>query len=426
MTTRITFNKTNIESIETPLKRSRVYSNEVKGLQLETFNSGTKVFRLIYKFNNFQYVYTIGQFPTIQPRYALEKARELKQFVNEGINPQKDKSLERKEPTYRDYFLNDYIPLKISHYEEYKDLKVFLDEGTLPENINRIRYNQKVNKGLETLVQNYNSKLRNHSFCNKRMKDISALDIHNLFLKIPEKQTANQLMRQLRNIFEFYNPLNNPVKIALKKFIKLHTSKERIRKANDQELIKLGKALDKIESGYLMDNGFYYQPQKIQAIIIRVCLFEGMRPNEIYSMKWEEIEGSRYRTSSKTGDIETELTFHTLNELKKLDKNSTYVFEGRKPNSHIKSIRKTWHKACELANITDLELYDLRKTFSSNATQTFGLFDSSKLTNHKSTKVVEKHYSHLDSGETKLRKDQLSNKFNNLLNGGGKVVNIGR
>ena len=150
-----------------------------------------------------------------------------------------------------------------------------------------------------------------------------------------------------------------------------------------------------------------------------------MRPNEIYSMKWEEIEGSRYRTSSKTGDIETELTFHTLNELKKLDRNTTYVFEGRKPNSHIKSIRKTWHKACELANITDLELYDLRKTFSSNATQTFGLFDSSKLTNHKSMKVVEKHYSHLDSGETKLRKDQLSDKFNNLLNGGGKVVNIG-
>jgi len=425
MTTRITFNKTNIESIETPLTRSRVYSNEVKGLQLETFKSGTKVFRLIYKFNNFQYVYTIGQFPTIQPRYALEKARELKQLVHEGVNPQQDKSLERKEPTYRDYFLNDYIPLKISNYEEYKDLKVFLDEGTLPENINRIRYNQKVNKGLETLVQNYNSKLRNHSFCNKRMKDISPLDIQKLFLNIPEKQTANQLMRQLRNIFEFYNSSDNPVKTALRMFIKLHISKERIRKANDQELIKLGKALDKIENGYLMDNGFYYQPQKIQAIIIRVCLFEGMRPNEIYSMKWEEIEGSRYRTSSKTGDIETELTFHTLNELKKLDRNTTYVFEGRKPNSHIKSIRKTWHKACELANITDLELYDLRKTFSSNATQIFGLFDSSKLTNHKSMKVVEKHYSHLDSGETKLRKDQLSDKFNNLLNGGGKVVNIG-
>ena len=152
--------------------------------------------------------------------------------------------------------------------------------------------------------------------------------------------------------------------------------------------------------------------------IIRICLFEGLRPNEIYSMKWEEIEGSRYQTLSKMGLIETELTSQTLKELKKLNRNTDYVFEGRKPNTHIKSIRKTWHKACELADITDLELYDLRKTFSSKATQTFGVFDSSKLTNHKSTKVVEKHYSHLDSGETKERKLHFMYKpfVNTILN----------
>ena len=44
--TKITFNKSNIESIETPLKRSLVYSDEIKGLHLETFKSGTKTFRL--------------------------------------------------------------------------------------------------------------------------------------------------------------------------------------------------------------------------------------------------------------------------------------------------------------------------------------------------------------------------------------------
>ena len=230
---------------------------------------------------------------------------------------------------------------------------------------------------------------------------------------------------RLRNVFEFYHPSNNPVKLALKKYIKLHASNERTRKATEQELMRLGNALNKIESGFLMDNGFYYQPQKTQAIIIRVCLYEGLRPNEIYSMKWEEIKGSRYQTLSKMGLIETELTSQTLKELEKLNRNTDYVFEGRKPNTHIKSIRKTWHKACELADITDLELYDLRKTFSSKATQTFGVFNSSKLTNHKSSKVVEKHYSHLDSGETKEKKDQIAERFNNLLNGGGKVINLG-
>ena len=422
---KIIFNKTNIETIETSLKREKVYSSEIKGLFCEVFKSGTKTFRVQYKLNNLLFVYTIGKYPEIHPSYAITKAKEVKRLVSEGINPHKEKLKERKEPTFREYYLKEYIPLKISNYEEYKDLKVFLDEDTKPQNLNRIRYSDKVSKGLETLVQNYNSVLRDHSFCNKRMIDIEPLDIQRLFLGIPKKQTANQLMRQLRNVFEFYNPLNNPVKVALKMYIKLHASKERTRKATEQELIRLGNALNKIESGFLMDNGFYYQPQKTQAIIIRVCLYEGLRPNEIYSMKWEEIEGSRYQTLSKTGLIETELTSQTLKELEKLNRNTDYVFEGRKPNTHIKSIRKTWHKACELADITDLELYDLRKTFSSKATQTFGVFDSSKLTNHKSSKVVEKHYSHLDSGETKEKKDQIAERFNNLLNGGGKVINLG-
>ena len=423
---RIIFNKSKIESIEIPLKRSMVYSSEIKGLFCEVFKSGTKTFRVQYKLNNLKYVYTIGQYPSIHPSYAITKAKEIKRLVSEGINPQKEKSENRKEPTYREYFLNEYLPLKISTYEDFKEVNAFIDEDNSPKNINRIRYSDKVSKGLETLVQNYNSSLRTHSFCNKRMIDILPLDIQRLFLDIPKKQTANQLMRQLRNVFEFYNPTDNPVKIALKKFIKLHESEARQRKASDEELVRLGKALNKIESGYLMDNGFYYQPQITQAIIIRVCLYEGMRPNEIFSMKWEEIEGSRYKTKSKTGKIETELSNHTLSELNKLNRSTEYVFEGKKPNTHIKSIRKTWRKACELANISGLDLYDLRKTFSSNATKKFGLFDSSKLTNHKSTKVVEKHYSHLDSGETKERKDKLSEKFNNLLNGGGKVIGIER
>ena len=422
---RIIFNKSNIESIETPLKRSRVYSNEIEVLFCETFKSGIKTFRVQYKLNNLKYTFTIGRYPSIHPSFAITKAKEVKRLVADGENPQLAKLENRKEPTFRDYYLSEYIPLKISTYEDFKDIKAYFDKDTSPKNMHRIRYSNKVGKGLETLVQNYNSTLRTHSFCNKRMIDISPIDIQKLFLDITKKQTANQLMRQLRNVFEFYNPINNPVKIALKKYIKLHDSEPRQRKATDEELMRLGNALNKIEHGFLMDNGFYYQPQKIQAIIIRVCLFEGMRPNEIFSMKWEEIEGSRYKTQSKIGRIETELTTHTLNELNKLSKNTEYVFEGKKPNTHIKSIRKTWHKVCELANITDLDLYDLRKTFSSNATQSFGLFDSSKLTNHKSTRVVEKHYSHLDSGETKQRKDQLSEKFNNLLNGGGKVINLG-
>ena len=250
---KIIFNKTNIESLETPLKRSRVYSTEIEGLFCETFKSGIKTFRVQYKLNNLKYTFTIGRYPSIHPSFAISKAKEVKRLVAEGENPQLAKSENRKEPTFRDYYLREYIPLKISTYEDHKDVEANFDNDTSPQNIYRIRYSNKVGKGLETLVQNYNSTLRSHSFCNKRMVDISPLDIQKLFLDISKKQTANQLMRQLRNVFEFYNPSNNPVKLALKKYIKLHTSNERTRKATEQELMRLGNALNKIESGFLMD-----------------------------------------------------------------------------------------------------------------------------------------------------------------------------
>ncbi len=141
-----------------------------------------------YKLNNLKYVYTIGQYPSIHPSYAITKAKEIKRLVSEGINPQKEKSENRKEPTYREYFLNEYLPLKISIYEDFKEVNAFVDEDNSPKNINRIRYSDKVSKGLETLVQNYNSSLRTHSFCNKRMIDISPLDIQRLFLDIPKSK----------------------------------------------------------------------------------------------------------------------------------------------------------------------------------------------------------------------------------------------
>ena len=105
---RIIFNKSNIESIEIPLKRSMVYSSEIKGLFCEVFKSGTKTFRVQYKLNNLKYVYTIGQYPSIHPSYAITKAKEIKRLVSEGINPQKEKSENRKEQTYREYFLSNY------------------------------------------------------------------------------------------------------------------------------------------------------------------------------------------------------------------------------------------------------------------------------------------------------------------------------
>ena len=83
---KIIFNKSNIESIEAPLNREKVYSTEIKGLFCEVFKSGTKSFKVQYKLNNLLFVYTIGKYPEIHPSYAITKAKEVKRLVSDQLN----------------------------------------------------------------------------------------------------------------------------------------------------------------------------------------------------------------------------------------------------------------------------------------------------------------------------------------------------
>jgi hypothetical protein len=56
----------------------------------------------------------------------------------------------------------------------------------------------------------------------------------------------------------------------------------------------------------------------------------------------------------------------------------------------------------------------------------FGIHTSSKLTGHSSPNVVSKHYSHLDDEEHTEHKQDVANYFNSLINGGGKVIKLGK
>ena len=64
----IKFNKTTLDNIPTPEKRSRLYSDEVKGLVLEITTKGAKSFRVLYKHNYTAKAYTIGSYPDITPK----------------------------------------------------------------------------------------------------------------------------------------------------------------------------------------------------------------------------------------------------------------------------------------------------------------------------------------------------------------------
>ena len=416
----IKLNKTALDNIPIPTKRTKYYFDEVKGFVLEITPKGAKSFRVLYKHNYFAKAYTIGSYPDISPSVALAKAKELRALITQGLDPQAEKKEKQKEHTFKTYFIERYLPMQIAR----RDMKT--DVFTLPNG--RIRFNDLIEGKNKKLPESYNAHIKDAKFLNKKLSEITERDIHSFVNSIGSDAMANRVIRELRAIFNTTDLTVNPVSKALKRELTMRTVKPRSVKATKDQIISLGKALPKILNGYFMEEkGFYYQPQPTQAYIIQILLFEGLRPNEVMSMKWTELDSNIYSTDTKTGQKQFRLTAPTMRIINSLEQKSEFVFPSPiNPRKPITNIRKTWTTLCKLAGIEDLNLYDLRKTFSSAGTKKFGLHTSSKLTGHSNLSTVSKHYSHLDMEEITDAKEEIAGEFENLLLGGGKVVKFGK
>ena len=416
----IKLNKTALDNIPIPTKRTKYYFDEVKGFVLEITPKGAKSFRVLYKHNYFAKAYTIGSYPDISPSVALAKAKELRALITQGLDPQAEKKEKQKEHTFKTYFIERYLPMQIAR----RDMKT--DVFTLPNG--RIRFNDLIEGKNKKLPESYNAHIKDAKFLNKKLSEITERDIHSFVNSIGSDAMANRIIRELRAIFNTTDLTVNPVSKALKRELTMRTVKPRSVKATKDQIISLGKALPKILNGYFMEEkGFYYQPQPTQAYIIQILLFEGLRPNEVMSMKWTELDSNIYSTDTKTGQKQFRLTAPTMRIINSLEQKSEFVFPSPiNPRKPIQSITKVWKSLCKLAGIDDLQIYDLRKTFSSAGTKKFGLHTSSKLTGHSDIATVSKHYSHLDMEEITDAKEEIAGEFENLLLGGGKVVKFGK
>ena len=407
--TKIKFNKINLDKIKPSNRRLRYYSEECKGLHLDVLTSGKKVFRFNYKLNYRSKYFTIGEYPLITPYLAIKTARELFQQVKLGNDPQLLKLNKRIEPSFKDYFIDEYLQIKLNK-SGYVGVRVFIDNSL------KITFPDLRDRKLNGYLESWNAHLRHSKILNKKMSEISHLDIQLLFNKVSKnsKSFANRIIRELRAIFNTnFQLTRNPVSDALKVSIKLHSIKPRKIKISNEDLNQICKAAIKVRDGF--DSGikkYKYPAQFLQANAILIMIFEGMRPNEVLKMKWCQIDSNGvYTVESKTGEIKVPLSDVSLNIINSIPKNSDFIFHAPKNNTNIKSVRKTWITIQTIAGTIHEEyrLYDIRKTFSSRATKRFDLFQSSKLTNHSSINVVEKHYSHLDNDEIRTAKNILAN-----------------
>lgn len=174
--------------------------------------------------------------------------------------------------------------------------------------------------------------------------------------------------------------------------IGLARMKEGVRKrvATDEELAALLHEMDQDHSA----------PQS--AALAKMVIYTACRPSEAFQAKWDHFDINagvwiKPAETVKTGNEQVvELGDAILQVLRTMNPNgdlSGYVFPGPGKDGHLTTIKKSWGAWCRRTGITDLTLYDMRRTL---LTKLMGagvdLKTVMSISNHASPSVLLKHY----------------------------------
>ncbi len=366
MTNKINFTIKTIEALKTPTKEDGsvcYYDNKQVGLCLMLTYGGSKTFYLYTKLYNRPIRVKLGKFPDTSIENARKLARENKNKIDKGLNPNDEKAIIRKDMTLKEFF-NYYV-----------------------EN-----YSNKFKK--EKSIKNEESIFKNHflnSLGTRKMLSISKSDIEKLYNKIVDNGAPYQANRCISLIRAMYNkaiewgyPSINPASN-----IKTVREVSRDRFLQPDEIHRFFTVLEK-ESNITMKNFFY------------LALFTGARKNNILAMEWKDISFSlRSWSITKTKNSCNQelplipLVIEKLQELKQYQKEnniiSDYVFYSSTSKSgHLEEPKKVWNRILKNAEINNLRIHDIRRTFGSyQAIEGASSLIIGKTLGHKSSKATE-------------------------------------
>ncbi|MGA2082966.1 MAG: integrase family protein [Holophaga sp.] len=335
----------------------------VRGLNVRVLPSGKKVFVHRYRFNGFQKVYTLGQFPSMGPEDAEKASRAAQAKIDAGTDPLQAKAdaraaaVEAKRAVVTvadlaDRFIREHLSNACPDWND--EASRLIKKHILP------------------------------SVGGLAVAKLGPADVSALLYKMKDTPTqANRTRAVLRTMMgraeEWeYRPLgSNPVSV-----IKRRTSEiKRMRRLTDMELKALGAVLQTSkESSTLI-------------LALRLALLAGMRKGEVEALRWEWIDLDAgearippdfHKTGRKTGKVRVvHLCSALVADLKATvpTLGCPYVVPGRPRKD--KDGNKYWEKTTALQGLwarirdsaglaiegksteEDPGLHDLRRTFAS-------------------------------------------------------------
>ncbi len=328
-----------IEAIRAPEDGSRtvVLDSEVKGFSVRV-TAGARVFYLVRKINRQTQRIRIGAYPDVAPEAARKIAERLNGEVAQGKDLAADRR-RRRQPSRTDPTLGE------------------LAAHTLEQHWKPRCRTWKAQKALFDV---YTPK----SWAGRRLSSLSKIDVlerHRALGKENGTYVANRWRGVLHRLFEvaiedFDFTGGNPVRS-----VKPFPEKSRERFVTPEELPRLFDAIDAAEDVRIAD-------------FLRLALLTGARRGALLRMRFEDVDLARAvwtipANDSKNGEpVHVPLVAEAVEVIRSrrvAAGERDWVFPGRHGKGHLTDIRKPVAKILKAADLEDVRLHDLRRTFGS-------------------------------------------------------------
>jgi integrase len=351
-------------------KRIRFYDSSFRGLAAVKLPSGHVVFTLEYGPRNRRRRVTIGRLGEIGLDEARRRAKVQAGEIVKGSDPVAEKAARRAAVTFAAW-RESYVEMVKERKKTWRDDKRYLGRAGA-------------------------------WWDHKLLLAITTEDVEKAFQqtrKARGKVSANRFLASVRACLQQAWRLSKVVENVAAKVSFLPENPPRSRVLSDEELQAVVQALAEIEDPW-------------ERAAIALIIETGARKSEALRARWEDLD-LQARTwripSPKAGHPQlVPLAGSTVALLRNLPHRGEWVFPGRHSGAHRADVRDVWARVREAADVPDVTVHDLRRSFGLQAARSAGLHVASRLLRHSRVTTTAAIYAPLGLDELQKATEKVS------------------
>ena len=352
------------------------WDDQLSGFGLIAYPSGKKSFFIEYGPKGKRRFMTIGAYGVLTPTTARQRARGMLAAALDGADPAAERDRRREMRSFGDWA------------DEYLE-GVKLRKKSAREDVRYLGYAR-------------------GRWGNRPLDSITADDVRRMMLTMNSRGriAANRWLASVRAcLAEAWRldliPSNPAAKVKLNR-----ENEPRSRVLTDDEMRRV---LVSIEA----------EPDPHVRAAFAILVQTGARVSEVLRARWEDIDlgAAIWRLPSpKAGKPQVlPLASPTVALLRTLPRSGPYVIQGRSPDKPRNDLKRPWAHIRTRAELEDVHIHDIRRTFGLAVTRTAGLHVASKLLRHSDIRVTERVYAPLGLDDLRAALEDVNRIDENVI-----------